>query len=122
IEFPTVGNRTAFGNYYAPTSQTFAAPDGELPPLIVTSHGGPTAAAFSGFATGLQLFTSLGYALLDVDYGGSTGYGKAYRKRLEGEWGVVDVDDCVAGAKYLAGKGLGGGSRPVVRAGRALAL
>jgi dipeptidyl aminopeptidase/acylaminoacyl peptidase len=119
IEFPTVGNRTAFGNYYAPTSQSFAGPPGELPPLIVTSHGGPTASAFSGFATGIQLFTSRGYAVLDVDYGGSTGYGKAYRKRLEGEWGVVDVDDCVAGAKYLADKGLVDGSRQAIRGGSA---
>ena len=119
IEFPTTGGRTAFGNYYAPTNRSFRGPDGELPPLIVTSHGGPTAAAFSGFATGLQLFTSRGYAVLDVDYGGSTGYGKAYRKRLEGEWGVVDVDDCVAGAKHLAGKGLVDGSRQAIRGGSA---
>jgi dipeptidyl aminopeptidase/acylaminoacyl peptidase len=119
IEFPTTGGRTAFGNYYAPTSQTFAGPEGELPPLIVTSHGGPTASAFSGFATGIQLFASRGYAVLDVDYGGSTGYGKAYRKRLEGEWGVVDVDDCVAGAKFLADKGLVDGSRQAVAGGSA---
>jgi dipeptidyl aminopeptidase/acylaminoacyl peptidase len=119
IEFPTTGNRTAYGNFYPPTSQTYRGPDGELPPLIVTSHGGPTAQAFSGFATGIQLFTSRGYAVLDVDYGGSTGYGKAYRKRLEGEWGVVDVDDCVAGAKYLAEKGLVDGSRQAVRGGSA---
>ena len=119
IEFPTTGGRTAFGNYYAPTNRSFAAPAGELPPLIVTSHGGPTANAFSGFATGIQLFTSRGYAVLDVDYGGSTGYGKAYRKRLEGEWGVVDVDDCVAGAKYLADRGLVDGSRQAIRGGSA---
>jgi dipeptidyl aminopeptidase/acylaminoacyl peptidase len=119
IEFPTTGNRTAHGNYYAPTNRSFAGPDGELPPLIVTSHGGPTAAAFSGFATGLQLFTSRGYAVLDVDYGGSTGYGEAYRKRLEGQWGIVDVDDCVAGAKFLAEQGLVDGSRQAVRGGSA---
>ena len=119
IEFPTTGNRTAYGNYYPPTSRSFEGPEGELPPLIVTSHGGPTASAFSGFATGLQLFTSRGYAVLDVDYGGSTGYGKAYRKRLEGEWGIVDVDDCVAGAKYLAEKGLVDGSRQAIRGGSA---
>jgi dipeptidyl aminopeptidase/acylaminoacyl peptidase len=119
IEFPTTGGRTAFGNFYPPTNQSFAGPDGELPPLIVTSHGGPTASAFSGFATGLQLFTSRGYAVLDVDYGGSTGYGKDYRKRLEGEWGVVDVDDCVAGAKYLADLGLVDGARQAVRGGSA---
>jgi dipeptidyl aminopeptidase/acylaminoacyl peptidase len=119
IEFPTTGGRTAYGNYYAPTNRSFAGPEGELPPLIVTSHGGPTAEAFSGFATGLQLFTSRGYAVLDVDYGGSTGYGKAYRKRLEGQWGVVDVDDCVAGAKFLAEQGLVDASRQAVRGGSA---
>ena len=119
IEFPTTGGRTAFGNYYPPTNRSFAGPPGELPPLIVTSHGGPTAAAFSGFATGIQLFTSRGYAVLDVDYGGSTGYGEPYRKRLEREWGVVDVDDCVAGAKYLADKGLVDGSRQAIRGGSA---
>ena len=119
IEFPTTGGRSAYGNYYAPTNRSFAGPEGELPPLIVTSHGGPTASAFSGFATGIQLFTSRGYAVLDVDYGGSTGYGKDYRKRLELEWGVVDVDDCVAGAKYLAGKGLVDGSRQAIRGGSA---
>jgi dipeptidyl aminopeptidase/acylaminoacyl peptidase len=119
IEFPTTGDRVAYGNFYRPTNRSFVGPAGELPPLIVTSHGGPTAAAFSGFATGLQLFTSRGYAVLDVDYGGSTGYGKDYRKRLEGQWGVVDVDDCVAGAKYLAEQGLVDGSRQAIRGGSA---
>jgi dipeptidyl aminopeptidase/acylaminoacyl peptidase len=119
IEFPTVGDRTAFGNFYPPTNRSFVGPDGALPPLIVTSHGGPTAEAFSGFATGLQLFTSRGYAVLDVDYGGSTGYGKDYRKRLEGQWGVVDVNDCVAGAKYLVEQGLVDGDRLAIRGGSA---
>jgi dipeptidyl aminopeptidase/acylaminoacyl peptidase len=119
IEFPTTGDRTAFGNFYAPTNRSFVGPAGELPPLIVTSHGGPTASAFSGFATGLQLFTSRGYAVLDVDYGGSTGYGKAYRKRLELQWGVADVDDCVAGAKFLAEQGLVDGERVAIRGGSA---
>jgi dipeptidyl aminopeptidase/acylaminoacyl peptidase len=119
IEFPTTGDRTAFGNFYPPTNRSFIGPAGTLPPLIVTSHGGPTAAAFSGFATGFQLFTSRGYAVLDVDYGGSTGYGKAYRKRLELQWGIVDVDDCVAGAKYLAEQGLVDGDRLAIRGGSA---
>ena len=119
IEFPTTGGRTAFGNFYAPTNRAFVGPAGELPPLIVTSHGGPTAGAFSGFATGTQLFTSRGYAVLDVDYGGSTGYGKAYRKRLELQWGIVDVDDCVAGAKHLAEQGLVDGERLAIRGGSA---
>lgn len=119
IEFPTTGDRVAYGNFYPPTNRSFVGPASELPPLIVTSHGGPTAAAFSGFATGLQLFTSRGYAVLDVDYGGSTGYGKAYRKRLELQWGIVDVDDCVAGARYLAEQGLVDGSRLAIRGGSA---
>ena len=119
VEFPTVGDRTAYGNFYAPTSQRFEGPPGELPPLIVTSHGGPTSGAFSGFATGFQLFTSRGYAVLDVDYGGSTGFGKAYRKRLEGLWGIVDVDDCVAGATWLAEQGLVDGDRMAIRGGSA---
>ena len=119
IEFVTTGGRMAFGNFYPPTNRSFAGPPSELPPLIVTSHGGPTAAAFSGIATGLQLFTSRGYAVLDVDYGGSTGYGKEYRKRLELQWGVVDVDDCVAGAKHLAGQGLVDGERLAIRGGSA---
>ena len=119
IEFPTTGGLLAYGNFYPPTNRSFVGPAGELPPLIVTSHGGPTAAAFSGFATGLQLFTSRGYAVLDVDYGGSTGYGKAYRKRLELQWGVVDVDDCVAGAKYLVEQGLVDGNRLAIRGGSA---
>ena len=119
IEFRTTGDRTAFGNFYPPTNRSFVGPAGELPPLIVTSHGGPTAFAFSGYATGVQLFTSRGYAVLDVDYGGSTGYGKDYRKRLELQWGVVDVDDCVAGATYLAEQGLVDGERVAIRGGSA---
>src|SRR5829696_5880609 len=119
IEFPTTGGATAYGNFYPPTNRTFRGSDGELPPLIVTSHGGPTAAAFSVFATGLQLFTSRGYAVLDVDYGGSTGYGREYRKRLEGQWGIVDVDDCVAGATWLAEQGLVDSSRLAIRGGSA---
>ena len=119
IEFPTAGDRTAFGNFYPPTNRSFVGPSGELPPLIVTSHGGPTAAAFSGLQIGLQLFTSRGYAVLDVDYGGSTGYGQAYRKRLNGEWGIVDVEDCVAGARYLAEQGLVDGDRLAIRGGSA---
>ncbi|NJD28121.1 MAG: S9 family peptidase [Chloroflexi bacterium] len=119
VEFPTTGGEIAHGNFYPPTNRRFRAPEGELPPLIVTSHGGPTSCAFSGFATGIQLFTSRGYAVLDVDYGGSTGYGKAYRKRLEDQWGIVDVDDCVAGARWLAEQGLVDGSRQAIRGGSA---
>jgi dipeptidyl aminopeptidase/acylaminoacyl peptidase len=119
VEFPTTGGRTAFANYYAPHNRRFRAPDGELPPLIVTSHGGPTSAAFAGWATGIQLFTSRGHAVLDVDYGGSTGYGRDYRKALEGAWGIVDVDDCVAGAEWLVGQGLADPARLAIRGGSA---
>jgi dipeptidyl aminopeptidase/acylaminoacyl peptidase len=119
VEFPTTGGLTAFGLYYPPHNRAFRGPDGELPPLIVTSHGGPTASASTAFAIAVQLFTSRGYAILDVDYGGSTGYGKAYRKRLEGEWGVVDVDDCVNGAAWLAEQGLVDGDRLAIRGGSA---
>jgi dipeptidyl aminopeptidase/acylaminoacyl peptidase len=119
VEFPTEGGHTAYGNFYAPSNPAFAGPAGELPPLVVTSHGGPTSQAFSGFATGIQLFTSRGYAVLDVDYGGSTGYGRAYRERLRGTWGITDVDDCVAGAAWLAAQGLVDGDRLAIRGGSA---
>ena len=119
LEFPTKGNRIAHGNFYPPTNRSFTGPEGELPPLIVTSHGGPTGSAFTAFQTGIQLFASRGYAVLDVDYGGSTGYGREYRERLVGEWGIVDVDDCVAGARYLAEQGLVDGQRQAIRGGSA---
>jgi dipeptidyl aminopeptidase/acylaminoacyl peptidase len=119
VEFPTTGDRTAFGLLYSPHNQAFRAPDGELPPLIVTSHGGPTAAATAAFQVATQLFTSRGFAVLDVDYGGSTGYGRDYRKRLEGEWGDVDLDDCVNGARGLVAEGLVDGERLAIRGGSA---
>jgi dipeptidyl aminopeptidase/acylaminoacyl peptidase len=105
VEFPTEGGLTAHAFYYAPANRDFAAPDGELPPLLVMSHGGPTAATSPIFRLGIQYWTSRGFAVLDVNYGGSTGYGRAYRERLRGNWGVTDVDDCVNGAKYLAALG-----------------
>jgi len=119
VEFPTTGGKTAFGQFYPPVNRSMEAPAGELPPLIVTSHGGPTASAYAAFTISVQLVTSRGYAVLDVDYGGSTGYGKAYRKRLEGEWGIVDVDDCVNGAQWLVDQGLVDGERLAIRGGSA---
>jgi dipeptidyl aminopeptidase/acylaminoacyl peptidase len=115
VEFPTDGDRTAFGIVYPPTSRTSRGPDGHLPPLIVTSHGGPTAQASTAFSILAQLFTSRGFAVLDVDYGGSTGYGRDYRKRLEGQWGVVDLADCVAGARWLAEEGRVAGDQLAIR-------
>jgi dipeptidyl aminopeptidase/acylaminoacyl peptidase len=119
VEFPTTGGRTAFGHFYEPQNRSYTGLEGDRPPLIVTSHGGPTAAANSAFLVVTQLFTSRGFAVLDVDYGGSTGYGRDYRKRLEGEWGVVDLDDCVNGARWLAESGRVDGERLAIRGGSA---
>ncbi len=119
VEFPTAGERTAHGILYRPTNPAFRAPDGELPPLVVTSHGGPTSGASTGLSLVHQLLTSRGLAVLDVDYGGSTGYGRAYRKRLEGTWGVTDVDDCIAGAQELARRGEADPERLAIEGGSA---
>jgi dipeptidyl aminopeptidase/acylaminoacyl peptidase len=105
IEFPTTGGRTAFGFYYPPRNRDVEAPAGERPPLLVKSHGGPTGATTSTFSMSIQFWTSRGIGVLDVNYGGSTGYGRAYRERLDDAWGIVDVDDCVAGARYLVERG-----------------
>lgn len=115
IEFPTDGGRTAYALFYPPRNQDFAAPEGERPPLLVMSHGGPTAATSSSLNLRTQYWTSRGFAILDVNYGGSTGYGRAYRQRLNGQWGIVDVADCVNGARYLAERGLVDGNRLAIR-------
>jgi dipeptidyl aminopeptidase/acylaminoacyl peptidase len=119
LEFPTENGLTAYGFYYPPQNQDFLAPDRERPPLLVKSHGGPTAATSATFNPGIQYWTSRGIAVLDVNYGGSTGYGRAYRERLRGQWGIVDVDDCVNGAKYLAAQGLVNGDRLCIDGGSA---
>ncbi|MEL7504512.1 MAG: S9 family peptidase [Cyanobacteria bacterium J06554_6] len=106
IAFPTTDDLTAYGIYYPPQNKDYAAPEGERPPLLVKSHGGPTAATSASFNPSIQYWTSRGIAVLDVNYGGSTGYGRAYRERLKGNWGIVDIDDCVNGAKFLVAKGL----------------
>ncbi|HEX8747747.1 MAG TPA: S9 family peptidase [Pyrinomonadaceae bacterium] len=106
IEFPTEDGLTAHGFYYAPHNCDYSAPDKSLPPLLVKSHGGPTASTSTTFALGIQYWTSRGIAVLDVNYGGSTGYGRAYRQRLNDRWGIVDVDDCVNGARHLIERGL----------------
>jgi dipeptidyl aminopeptidase/acylaminoacyl peptidase len=119
IEFPSENGLTAFAFYYAPRNPDFTAPDGELPPLLVKSHGGPTAATSSSFDLTIQYWTSRGFAVLDVNYGGSTGYGRAYRERLKGRWGIIDVDDCVNGAQYLVRRGLVDGIRLAIDGGSA---
>jgi len=101
IEFPTENGKRAFAFYYPPHNKDYQAPAGKRPPLLVMSHGGPTSATGTTLRYGIQFWTSRGIAVVDVDYGGSTGYGREYRKRLEGNWGVVDVDDCVNAARFL---------------------
>lgn len=119
VEFPTENGLTAHAFFYPPHNRDFAAPENERPPLLVMSHGGPTAATSPTLRLGIQYWTSRGVAVLDVNYGGSTGYGRSYRERLNGNWGVVDVDDCVNGAKYLAEQGLVDGNRLAITGGSA---
>jgi dipeptidyl aminopeptidase/acylaminoacyl peptidase len=119
IEFPTENGQTAHAFFYPPNNRDYTAPDGELPPLLVMSHGGPTSASTTALDPEIQQWTSRGIAVLDVNYGGSTGYGREYRRRLEGAWGVVDVDDCANGAVYLAERGLVDGDRLMITGGSA---
>ena len=119
IEFPTENDLTAHAIYYPPQNRDFAAPEGERPPLLVISHGGPTSATQTTLNLGTQYWTSRGFAVLDVNYGGSTGYGRSYRQRLNGQWGIVDVQDCINGAKYLVTQGLADGDRLAIRGGSA---
>ncbi|MBN1873046.1 MAG: S9 family peptidase [Anaerolineae bacterium] len=119
IEFPTEHNLTAHALFYPPKNKDFTAPVGEKPPLLVVSHGGPTGATNSVLSLNLQYWISRGFAVLDVNYGGSTGYGRAYRERLNGQWGIVDIDDCVNGAKYLVQHGWVDGERLTIRGGSA---
>jgi dipeptidyl aminopeptidase/acylaminoacyl peptidase len=119
IEFPTSGGRSAYGWYYPPTNPDAQAPPGELPPLVVMSHGGPTSRARSSLSLARQVFTSRGFAVVDVDYGGSTGYGRPFRDQLREAWGQVDVDDCTAAALWLAEQGLVDAERLVIRGGSA---
>jgi dipeptidyl aminopeptidase/acylaminoacyl peptidase len=119
LEFPTENGLTAYGLFYPPKNRDFAAQSDEKPPLIVKSHGGPTAATSSTFNLKIQYWTSRGFAVLDVNYGGSTGYGRNYRQRLQNNWGIVDVDDCANGAKYLANKGLVDGEKMAIAGGSA---
>jgi dipeptidyl aminopeptidase/acylaminoacyl peptidase len=119
VEFPTEGGLTAHAFFYLPKSRDQVAPPDERPPLVVRSHGGPTGSTSTTLNWGIQYWTSRGFAVLDVNYGGSTGYGRAYRQRLNRQWGVVDVDDCVNGARYLVERGLVDGDRLAIRGGSA---
>jgi len=119
ITFPTESGATAFAFYYPPNNPDYAAPAGERPPLIVKSHGGPTGNTSDQFNLAVQFWTSRGFALVDVDYGGSTGHGRAYRERLNGRWGEVDVLDCVNAARHLAGAGKADPARLAITGGSA---
>lgn len=119
IEFPSAANRTAYGLFYPAHNPDFEAPEGEKPPLLVKCHGGPTSAASSTLDLRIQYWTSRGISVLDVNYGGSTGYGRAYRELLDGAWGIVDVEDCIHGARHLSAQGLVDGERCVITGGSA---
>lgn len=122
LEFPTGSadaSDTAYALYFAPANPDFIAPEGEKPPLIVLAHGGPTSAARSQLSLAQRFWTSRGFAVVDVNYRGSSGYGRAYRKKLNGQWGVSDVQDCVAVAQHLANRGDVDKQRLIIRGGSA---
>jgi dipeptidyl aminopeptidase/acylaminoacyl peptidase len=119
VEFPTENGLTAHGFFYPAKSRDLVAPPGEKPPLLVKSHGGPTSATIAVLMLGIQYWTSRGIAVLDVNYGGSTGYGRVYRERLNDNWGIVDVDDCVNGARFLATRGEADADRLMIDGGSA---
>ena len=119
VGFPTEDGLTAYGFYYPPKNRDYRAPEGERPPLLVESHGGPTSSTGTAMTLGIQYWTSRGIAVLDVNYGGSTGFGRAYRERLKGKWGIVDVDDCANGARYLVEQEEVDGDRLMITGGSA---
>jgi dipeptidyl aminopeptidase/acylaminoacyl peptidase len=119
IEFPTTGGKTAHAFYYPPTNRDVRGPAGALPPLIVASHGGPTGATTPELRLGIQFWTSRGFGVVDVNYGGSSGFGTEYRNRLRLNWGIVDIDDCVNAARYLAQQGRVDGERLAIHGGSA---
>lgn len=119
ITYPTSGQRSAHAFYYPPRNAGIEAPAASKPPLMVISHGGPTGMASNTLKLATQYWTSRGFAVLDVNYGGSSGFGRDYRDALKGQWGVIDVDDCVAGARYLATLGAVDPDKLVIRGGSA---
>ncbi len=119
IDFPSAGGRRAYAFFYPPKNDDARAPEGARPPLIVKSHGGPTSAAEHVYDPGVQFWTSRGFAVVDVNYGGSTGYGRAYRESLRDRWGIVDVEDCAAAAEALAARGEADPGKLLIRGGSA---
>ena len=119
ITFPTAGGKEAYGYYYAPANADYVAPAGELPPLMVLMHGGPTGSTSPAFSAAKQFWTSRGFAVVDVNYRGSTGYGRAFRQALNGQWGIVDLEDAVAATEYLVQQGKADPDRLLIRGGSA---
>jgi len=119
IEFPTGDGEVAHGFFYPPTNPGFTAPEGELPPLIVESHGGPTSHATPALSAEFLYWTSRGFGVVDVNYRGSSGFGRRYREGLNGTWGIVDTEDCVRAATFLAAEGEADGKRLAIRGGSA---
>ncbi len=119
VKFPTGQDAVAYGLFYPPANPCYCALDGESPPLIIRCHGGPTGATNTSLDLRNQFWTSRGFAVLDLNYRGSTGYGREYRQSLYGHWGEADVEDAVAGARYLASQGLVDGERLLISGGSA---
>ena len=119
IEYPTENGLTAHAIFYPPINKDYSPPEDESPPLIVKVHGGPTSATTTTLSWGTQYWTSRGFGLVDVNYGGSTGYGREYMRRLDGNWGIVDIDDSINAAKYLIGQKLADPERIAIRGGSA---
>jgi dipeptidyl aminopeptidase/acylaminoacyl peptidase len=119
ITYPTTFGDVAHAYFYPPRNSEHQGGEGELPPLLVFTHGGPTSARTNGLAAAVQFFTNRGFAVVDVNYRGSTGFGREYREKLKGRWGIVDVDDAAAAARYLVERGLVDGERLAIRGGSA---
>lgn len=113
------GDEVAYGLFYRPAHPDVTGPDDASPPLMVLAHGGPTAAARRQLQLPIRFWTSRGFAVVDVDYRGSTGYGRMYRRELDGRWGVADVEDCLAAVRHLAERGDIDADRVVIRGGSA---
>ena len=119
MTFAGTGGRDVHAIVYPPRNPDFAAPDGERPPYVAWVHGGPTSTRQPRLSPSIAYFTSRGIGIVDVNYGGSTGYGREYRDRLRGQWGVVDVEDTVAAVQGLASDGLADGARLAIQGGSA---
>jgi dipeptidyl aminopeptidase/acylaminoacyl peptidase len=119
IEFPTDGDRSAHAFYYPPANRDYRGPAGDAPPLLVIIHGGPTAATSAQFRWSIQYWTSRGFGVCDVNYGGSSGFGRPYRNRLRGAWGIVDVADAANAALHLARLGKADPRKLIIRGGSA---